>query len=191
MVSGKLNIADFVWFFSSEENEAIIYYLQNLVLSRTPEVEEFLSLLTDGKVPLSGFSAVMNYFELTKALKLPAEKRSFVYDILKETSAEEFLQKLSDSLKKQKEEAVNSPEISLVPSEEDSVYKQSLLENQSKLVPDISQGNNTAYSSPSRYYQIDDEEYMVKSRYVHPSPFGVEEGYPPFIRKKKKVQTEY
>lgn len=40
-------------------------------------------------------------------------------------------------------------------------------------------------------YDYDDEEYVVKSKYVHPSPFGVEEGYPPLIKKKKKPVTEY
>ena len=189
MVSGKLNIPDFVWFFSPEENEAIIHYLQKLVLNRTAEVEEFLSLLADSKVPLSGFSTVINYFELIKALELPVEKRNLVYNVLKEVPAEEFLQKLTDSLENQKEEVISSPEISRVL--DDSVNKQSPLEEQSKTVPNISQRNNVAYSSTSQYYQIDDEEYMVKSRYVHPSLFGVEEGYPPFIRKKKKVQTEY
>lgn len=42
-------------------------------------------------------------------------------------------------------------------------------------------------STVSGYYPIDDEEYSVKSRYVYPSRSGVEEGYPPLVKKKKKT----
>ena len=55
----------------------------------------------------------------------------------------------------------------------------------------VPQMRETVVHMPVKYYQIDDEEYMVKSKYVHPSSTGIEEGYPPLVKKKKKVPMEY
>lgn len=188
MDSKKLDMQDFVWSFTPDEVVTILDFLQHLSQLWTPEVEGLLSHFSKGIIPLSGISAAKRYFYEIKNLDLPIDKKGHVYRALNAVSASDLLRELSDYLETQKKEELVASET--ISSSEPEIDHDGWTD-QVKSASYIPRTREKTAHIPATYYQIDDEEYMVKSRYVHPSPFGVEEGYPPFIRKKKKVQAEY
>lgn len=188
MDSKKLDVQDFAWSFTPEEIDTIIDFLQRLSQLWTPDVEGLLSQLSKGIIPLSGISAAKRYFAEIKSLDLPISKKSQVYEALKTVSVSNLLRVLSDHLEKQKKEETV---ISETVSGPESKIDQDEWANQIEAVSYVPRMRESVVHMPVKYYQIDDEEYMVKSKYVHPSSTGVEEGYPPLVKKKKKVPMEY
>ena len=188
MIGEKLDVQDFVWNFTSDEVVTIKNFLQRLTLLWTPEVEELLQRLSNGFISMSGISAAKGYFTTIKNLELPDEKRGLVYEALKDASVSDLLHELSDYLESQKkEEAVIAETVSGLEPE----ISQDEWPAQIEAVSYVPRMRESTVQIQTKYYPIDDEEYMVKSKYVHPSPTGVEEGYPPLVKKKKKVPVDY
>ena len=188
MDKNTMEVQGFVLNFTQNEVETIRDFLQRLELLWTPEVKELLTRLSNGVLPLSGISAAKKYFDEIKSLSLPLNKKNLVYGALKEVSVNDLLYDLSNYLKKQEKNTI-------VISETASELKPEIVQDESseqiEAVQFASRIWEPGLQKPSKYFPIDDEEYMVRSKYVHPSPTGVEEGYPPLVKKKKKAPVEY
>ncbi len=181
MATEKSGISDYFSSFSLDEINQVVTFLRGLESHRTVTVEKFLKDFSEGVLLLSGFSAVRSYFDLAWQLSIESpEKRNIVYETLKRTSTRELLDTLCLYLEHRNEEEV----VRQIKSEPFAI-------NYEKELP---QTGPVVYKSRlpepvGRYYPIDDEEYTVKSKYVYPSPTGVEEGYPPLVKKKKKPRN--
>ncbi len=188
MNNDKIEIQGFVLDFTQNEVETIRDFLQRLTLLWTPEVEELLTSLSNCILPLSGISAAKKYFDEIKTLSLPLNKKNLVFGALKEVSVNDLLCDLSSYLAKQEKETIVISE-TVTELEPESVQDES--SKQIEAVPFASRMWESVPPKPSKYFPIDDEEYMVRSKYVHSSPTGIEEGYPPLVKKKKKAPVEY
>ena len=185
MEKGESGIADIFSTFSPDEISRVEDFLRSLEGLRVSDAQKVLDSVSAGYLPYSGFPAIRAYFMAAGKLDIAStEKKNIVYEILKTKTVENLLSMLNEMADKNIEQTATRETVSEKNSQ-GAKESQAAFPVNPGFAPPLSQ----RVTPINGYYLIDDEEYTVKSKFVHPSPSGIEEGYPALSKKKKKTRS--